>query len=223
MVSHCFCVVNQQDIIARLPRSFNGTFVDYSHVGRTVIIGQKGDDSSSSSNKNNHDVNVDEIGGDNEWIDDDGFNKATDRIWIEGESTSPNPIEDISIMNNIPSTSILSMEPSSTSFTKLSDSIIDYSNKMVSSLLDNVDLSITKAMSDAVSGYDIRAALTSRGLSIDNLPIEKWIVLPKEFNAAFVERELELLNTLLNKTAVMHHLEPSYFEAYCNAMRGRKS
>ena len=222
MVSHCFCVVNQQDIIARLPRSFNGTFVDYSHVGRTVIIGQKGDD--SSSNNNNDDVNVDEIGGDNyEWIDDDGFNKATDRIWIEGESTSPNPIEDISIMNNIPSTSILSIEPSSTSFTKLSDSIIDYSNKMVSSLLDNVDLSITKAMSDAASGYDIRAALTTHGLSIDKLPIEKWIVLPKEFNAAFVERELELLNTLLNKTAVMHHLEPSYFEAYCNAMRGRKS
>ena len=94
---------------------------------------------------------------------------------------------------------------------------------MVSSLLDNVDLSITKAMSDAASGYDIRAALTTHGLSIDKLRIEKWIVLPKEFNAAFVERELELLNTLLNKTAVMHHLEPSYFEAYCNAMRGRKS
>ena len=62
---------------------------------------------------------------------------------------------------------------------------------MVSSLLDSADLSITKAMSDVVLGYDIRAALTSHGLSIDNLPIEQWVV-PKELNAAFEVRELEL-------------------------------
>ena len=225
MVSHCFCIVNQQDIIARLPRSFNGTFVDYSHVGRTVIIGEKGGDSSSISYKDSRDNELIE-NDDSDDGDDSGDDKAIDRIWIEGESTSPNPIKDMSIMNYMPSVNILSMVPEmdipTATLTKLSDSIKDYSNKMVSSLLDSVDLSITKAMSDAVSGYDIRATLTSHGLSIDDLPIEQWLVLPKELNTAFVERELELLNTLLNKTAVLHHLEPSYFEAYCNAMRDRK-
>ena len=113
------------------------------------------------------------------------------------------------------------MNVSTTTLTQLGDNILDYSNKIVSSVLDNIDMTIPKVVSDAVSGYDIAAALTSYGISIDNLPpMDKWLGLPKGLNYAdFIERELELLNTLLNKTALIHHLEPSYFQAYRNAMR----
>ena len=133
------------------------------------------------------------------------------KLWVEGESEGASPIADVA--------------PFSYNNT-LSDSPLGQLEKALKPLIANLD---EKGMDKTGEGYFLKGLpnlLEVAGLGKEEIQqIGGMYTVIKDISSGmdpqFVQRELELLDSILDTRAVEHHLEPSYFSSIRNLLATR--
>ena len=180
--SHHYRVINNRDVVPRVPRStFANRIFEYKHAGLAVVM-----------------INS-----------SDTMNKNIMQLWIEGESEGTSPIADVS-----PFSYEKNASPSS-----VSDSPLNQLEKALQPLLVNInnDNDGQKNVNNEGSFLEgLPKLLEVAGVGKEELQqISGLYTTIKDISSGmdpqFVQRELELLDSLLDARAVEHHLEPSYF------------
>uniref|UniRef100_A0A7S3F1C5 Fungal lipase-type domain-containing protein n=1 Tax=Haptolina ericina TaxID=156174 RepID=A0A7S3F1C5_9EUKA len=180
-----FRIVNDADIVPRLPRGGNaaGLVLDYDHVGRTVLIAEG-----------------------------TTVAKGFDGFWVEGTSDDADcPLRGVSPLSNPFSSGQLlgdagqqARQLASGAWSKIDAAAKEKSRSQLFKAVGEVTSDIGRA----------RDSVVSRVSSMNPLEAVSLIGLDKQF----VESELQLIDSIAKGTALVHHLEPSYFLAMTRAL-----
>lgn len=188
-----FRVVNDRDIVPRLPRDGRaaGGLLDYEHVGRTVLVADQADNA-----------------------------YAFDGFWVEGSSDEAIcPLRDVSPLSNPLSTGTVLGDVGEETRSLASNmgstwGKIDAAAKMRSrdELRKAVDegLGMLQKSQQSITG---RLQKMSAGEALSMFGLDQ----------RFVESELKLIESLAQGKAIEHHLEPSYFVAMTKALDAAQS
>ena len=193
-----FRIVNDRDIVARLPRSGNaaGAVVDYEHVGKTVLIAEEQPEPPPR-----------EAAG-----ADGGDGGAFGGFWVEGESDEAAcPLRDVSPLSNpFSSGNVLGDVSAQTKdFATSAWSKIQAADKVRS----RSDLK--KAVEEGMSEFEsTKASIAKRIGGMSAGEALSLFGLDKDF----VDSELKMVESLAQGKAIEHHLEPSYFVAMTQAL-----
>jgi len=193
-IDEAYRIVNSQDIIARVPRPTGMLNVDYEHCGKTVLIEEPLVDKTATE------------------AETETFGKDTDPshvLWIEGESDFDriDPVRDLrSATKGILSEGML-----------LDDLVKTYNNKVVDSTgsSSSGDASETNNEGGGKSSvFTQLGAVASRLKNVDVADLTSVVGIDR----SYVNRELELAQSLLKGESLAHHLEDSYFTAVGRAV-----
>lgn len=181
-------IVNDRDIVARLPRSGTvaGAVLDYEHVGKTVLVAETAKAADSFA----------------------GF-------WVEGSSDEAAcPLRDVSPLSNPFSEGSLLGDVGADTASLASD-LSNTWNKIDAAAKMRSRADLGKAMADGFGSIDkAKASITGRVAGMSAGEALSMIGLDKRF----VESEIEMVQSLTGGTAIEHHLEPSYFVAMATAL-----
>lgn len=217
LVDDCFRVVNNKDVVARLPRGRNAnSLLEYSHAGRTVMVdddqlgalwiqGESAVSPNTSSNANN---------------------------WCPIEDVSPFQLMDLPIVSNDQN-----MDLESEAWTLLQHAWDMGQEKLdglslltggISGIFNSLsNLTTTTSNTPNPSNNVIRPetilqemkkqalsilAIPATSLNINSVPIPGGIT-----TELFLKQELDLLSAIMDGRALEHHLEPSYYSALTKA------
>lgn len=206
---HHYRVVNDKDVVPRVPRSsMANRLLEYSHAGKTVAVATNG---------------------------------TKDAIWIEGQSQGTSPTQEVSPFADkyagmgLPSALFApSLSPGSgssgtdsSSATEQEQELFDFEEQVASLLALH-----PATASEALSSIADRALSSGQSLLMSKLPdvleaagvgeedlrqLDGLFKTARELSGGvqsqFIEREFEMLASILDSRALSHHLEPSYFEA----------
>ena len=187
---NCFRVVNDRDVVPRLPRGSNaaGAVLDYEHVGRTVLIAEKSAEA-------------------------DGF----DGFWVEGTSdeavcplrgVSPlsNPLSSGTVLGDVADEVNKAGDKASAAWTKIEDA-----GKAKSR--EQLQKAVNEGLDDLGASF---GSIADRFKRITDNPLEAVSLLG--LDKEFVESEVQLAQSLASGDAVIHHLEPQYYVAMTKAL-----
>lgn len=203
---HHFRVVNDRDVVPRVPRSSTANrLLEYSHAGKTVAVATNG---------------------------------TKDALWIEGQSQGPSPTQEVSPFADkyagagLPSALFSPPSPASSDdpsppAEQQQQQLFDM-EEQVASLLALHPATASQALSSVAD----RAVASGQSLLVSKLPevlqaagvgeedlrqLDGLFLAARELSGGvqrqFIDRELEMLASILDSRALEHHLEPSYFEA----------
>jgi len=183
-----FRIVNDQDIVPRLPRGAGaaGAVLEYEHVGRTVLVAEQEEEAGGFA----------------------GF-------WVEGDSDDAVcPLRDVSPLSNpFSSGGVLGDVGEETR--SLASSIGDTWNKVDTAAKGRSRAELQKAVNEGLASFDKkRQTITGKLQGMSAVDALSMLGLDKRF----VESELKLVESLAQGKAIEHHLEPSYFEAMRTAL-----
>jgi len=181
-------IVNDRDIVARLPRSGTvaGAVLDYEHVGKTVLVAETAKEADSFA----------------------GF-------WVEGSSDEAAcPLRDVSPLSNPFSEGSLLGDVGADTASLASD-LSNTWNKIDAAAKMRSREDLSKAVSDGFGSLDkAKASIAGRVTGMSAGEALSMIGLDKRF----VESEIEMVQSIAGGTAIEHHLEPSYFVAMATAL-----
>jgi len=183
-----FRIVNDQDIVPRLPRGAGaaGAVLEYEHVGRTVLVAEQSAEA-------------------------DGF----DGFWVEGASDDAIcPLRDVSPLSNpFSSGGVLGDVGEETR--SLASSIGDTISKVDAAAKVRSRAELQKAVNEGLASLDrTKQSITGKLQGMSAADALSMFGLDKRF----VESELKLVESLAQGKAIEHHLEPSYFAAMKTAL-----
>lgn len=242
LITHCYRVVNQQDIVARLPRGSRAGFSDFEHVGRTVLIDEKYQPSANTSLLSAAQTSS---------------RHRSACLWIEGETVDACPLQDVAIFSSSNLNDSVFMEKSlarperegpTETMISVNDLRDKFTNYFVGAVLQNIG---PETMADKL--HNLTSSVKSKGtdtsnpstgnswmdsLKVPEVSQEMWMkgraILQSRVSdwqqgqswsrvvedlqqlgvdKTFFEREVALLSSLWDLSGVNHHLEPAYFEA----------
>jgi len=181
-------IVNDRDIVARLPRSGTvaGAVLDYEHVGKTVLVAEEAKEANGFA----------------------GF-------WVEGSSDEAAcPLRDVSPLSNpFSEGSLLGDVGADTA--SLASELSNTWNKIDAAARVRSRSDLNKAMSDGFGEIEkAKASIAGRVAGMGAGEALSMIGLDKRF----VESEIEMVQSMAQGTAIEHHLEPSYFVAMATAL-----
>ena len=208
---HHYRIVNDKDVVPRVPRSSTANrLLEYSHAGKTVAVATNG---------------------------------TKDAIWIEGQSAGTSPTQEVNPFfdrfdgTGLPSALLSSSsEHKNDSQTTAQEVELFDIEQQVASLLALHPATATEALSNIAdqaltSGQSLlMSALPDvlQAAGVEDQDLEKLdglFKMARELSGGvqskFIEREFEMLASILDSRALTHHLEPSYFEALL-AQAGKK-
>lgn len=181
-------IVNDRDIVARLPRSGTvaGAVLDYEHVGKTVLVAETAKEADSFA----------------------GF-------WVEGASDAAVcPLRDVSPLSNpFSEGSLLGNVGADTA--SLAADLSDTWAKIDAAAKMRSRGELKKAMEDGFGSIDkAKASITGKLTGMSAGEALSVFGLDKRF----VESEIQMVQSIAGGTAIEHHLEPSYFVAMKTAL-----
>lgn len=216
LVPHYYRVVNQQDVVARLPRTINADFAEYEHVGRTVLIDESYQPPPNVETKT-------------------GEHPAF--VWVEGESIAECPLRDMSLFTAKNQSSEVGQEPAAekknmidSMFPAVSERKPEEVENLLNSVMERIKQpeaaqellkQLTGASDDASKAYEQARKALQQGLD-DLKSGRSWSQVMETaekigVDRYFLEREITMLSSIWDMTALDHHMEPSYFVAMLKA------
>jgi Lipase (class 3) len=182
-INQAFRIVNGEDVVARLPRTFNAMIfgnINYEHVGTTVLITQQDLDSGNSTD-DSITVNL--------------SISSAPCIWIEGESDDKQcPVRDgVRLTSPLAEGTLLNDLFTFTQESFASDGKVETNELNQGSVFDRIS-SVAVKVSDRLK--NLKATDLGTILGIDQ---------------SYTDRELRLIQSLLQGKALAHHLEDEYY------------
>lgn len=200
---HHYRIVNDKDVVPRVPRSSTANrLLEYSHAGKTVAVATNG---------------------------------TKEAIWIEGQSAGTSPTQEVNpFFDRFDGTGLPSALLSSSSehnndsqTTAQEVELFDIEQQLASllalhpatakeALSSIADQALTSGQSLLMSA--LPDVLQAAGVEDQDLEkLDGLFKMARELSGGvqskFIEREFEMLASILDSRALTHHLEPSYFEA----------
>jgi len=207
--------VNDKDLVARIPRSSRtNRLLQYEHVGRAVVVGNSDlgplhippstTSTPSVDSSSNKVVNSNTVEPDNDGSNNKVDFSILDRLRAEGTEVIQQWLNTGSRTN--------SSKTEESKLVQLSDlllkSIVDDNwsiEEEISTKLNLVNTTATKFIeSTAVSFPDLSNATAI---------ITSLLASAMEPETAFIDKEVKLLQSILDGRALENHLEPSYYQA----------
>lgn len=187
-IDEAYRLVNDQDVVARAPRTMITLSVDYDHCGQTVLVGEE-------TNTNNG----------------DSATSKSSSLWIEGESDdSACPVRDYenriasptsegSLLGDLLSIATTTNDKESSSF----DSSDEQKSKTAASNNANNNNPF------AGGANAVFQKVSERLSKVTASDVASVIGIDKNFS----EREIKMIQSFVKGDALAHHLEDSYYSA----------
>lgn len=203
-------IINKKDVVPRLPRStLTNTVLEYKHAGRSIVLHEE----------DTGEENIEEK-------EEEGVVS----MWVEGVSAGTSPVRDVKPFASAATESPLvqlenALRPIIDKQRELQQQLItDDNNKSNDNKSEKglLEVSAENAMNKFFSSMPMLTDLVDmeteevkrlEGLYITLRDVSGGI------DEGFVAREMELLNSMLDKRALEHHLEPSYFTSLSGVLR----
>lgn len=204
-------IINKKDVVPRVPRStLTNTVLEYKHAGRSVVLHEEdeGDEKVKEKEKGGRRVS----------------------LWVEGVSAGASPVRDVKPFPNTATdkSPLVQLEntlrPIIEKQKRPQQPVNNNNNNGTSNDKSMLEVSAENAMNKFFSSMPVLIDLVHMDMDTEEMKrLEGLYTTLRDISGGidegFVVREIELLNSILDKRALEHHLEPSYFTSLSRVLK----